>query len=211
MHQCDWHMFKALCFRVYFISNFTYVVHLYSLCVCTECISIWDYAHVGYSIVSVFMCIDDIHTRMCTFYIVSAISFVYVYLCLKSVYSWNYVLVLCTCQMVCSSVFIFNTYMYMMYLYLFLELCAYMLQIWLTGEGCCDCKVHVCTGKHTCGWYLKFSIQLYKTVVLTHWIAFPILPVLPSILISLGKIYPQILPKVKTRKFFNGFRVGLGR
>lgn len=208
-------MFKALCLHVYFISNFAYVVHLYSLCVCTEYITIWDYAHVGYSVVSVFLCIGDIYPRMCTFYIIFLQYHLYIYVYVWSLWMWVICLKLCISTVYMSNGLliwsIFNTYMYMMYLYLFLELCAYMLQIWLTGEGCCDCKVHVYTGKHTCGWYLKLCMQVYKTVRLTHWITFLIFPVLPSILISLGKIYPQILPKVKTRKFFDGFRVGLGR
>lgn len=116
MHQCGWHMFKALCFHVYFISNFTYVVHLYSLCVCTECISIWDYAHVGYSIVSVFMCIGDIHTRMCTFYIVSAISFVYY------VYVWNLWMWVIFLKLCISIVYMSNgllIYVYIQYIYVY--------------------------------------------------------------------------------------------
>lgn len=145
-----------------------------------------------------------ISMNMCILHYISAI---YLYLCDYVWRLWIWVLCLKLCisavymSMACSSVSIWNAYMYMMCLYLFLDVCAYMVQTWLAEEGCCDCEVYVYTCKHTCGRCLKLCMQVHDTVQLSHWIAFLNLPVLPSILISLAKIYPQILQKAKTRKF----------
>lgn len=113
-------------------------------------------------------------------------------LCISSVYR----------SMVCSSVSIWNTCMYMMCLYLFLDVCAYMVQAWWQKNASVTVN-RMCAPVHTCGRCLKLCANtLYNGALPLCNLPYPSWPALNFSIT--GEMYPQILHKTKTSKFFNG-------